>query len=333
MTAELADRLLAAHIDFTRRELLNPESYQRFVINGVESALDEAARLTLAESVTPEMIKNTAYKYAVQIPVEGAIPELVGEIAARLHRHPVNDDVALADLLDAHRFDELISVVAATGVTQRAVEVILDSPVTLDVCVEVIASAIVHDDNRSAGEAGEAGEGPRSVFSRGIQKLTSPTRPWVTNGVEWVTRAGARRVLDAAGAQSQTVLLEVLRDIWHHGSEEMTGSLREVLTADDLEDLVVVIFEFWKSFRETDYFRTLLHEGIDHVFDKYGDVTLVDLLADLGIGRADLIEEGLRFGPPVLARLDERGILDEQLRRQFEPFYHSAEFQAALNSP
>ena len=32
-----------------------------------------------------------------------------------------------------------------------------------------------------------------------------------------------------------------------------------------------------------------------------------DLLLDLGVGREDMIEEALRFDPPVIALLDERG--------------------------
>ena len=51
------------------------------------------------------------------------------------------------------------------------------------------------------------------------------------------------------------------------------------------------------------------------------------------MGREDLIEEGLRFGPPVLDLLDERGYLDTLLRRRLTPFYASEEFHAALAGP
>ena len=74
----------------------------------------------------------------------------------------------------------------------------------------------------------------------------------------------------------------------------------------------------------------LLDEGIDHVFDKYGDTPLAELLAELGIGREDMIEEALRFGPSVLVTLDERGYLDTVVRRRLAPFYASDAFRAAV---
>ncbi|MGV7903950.1 hypothetical protein PJN93_29510, partial [Mycobacterium kansasii] len=98
--------------------------------------------------------------------------------------------------------------------------------------------------------------------------------------------------------------------------ESAVAEYRGVLTDGDVEDVVVLIFEFWRTFRDTDYFRALLDEGIDHVFDKYGDTSLYELLAELGVGREDMIEEALRFGPPVIATLDERGVIEDLLRRR-----------------
>lgn len=44
-----------------------------------------------------------------------------------------------------------------------------------------------------------------------------------------------------------------------------------------------------------------------------------------------MLEEALRFGPPVLETLDERGYLDTVLRRRLAPFYASDAFRAAVS--
>lgn len=325
MTDDLAARLLEAQIAFTRRELLSPENFHHLVVDEVEAFLAHAAQITLREAVTPDMIKATAHKYAVSMPLEASIPELAGEIAARIYRHPANDRFRIVDVIDERRFDELVSAVAETAAAQRILRAVLESPETVDVCVEVVVHALDRAvTDRPASRA-------RTALTRTLTAVTGPIAPAIASGVERLTRAGARYVLEAADDDTDTtILVDAARRIWRSVSGDEVGRFRELVTADDIEDIVVVAFEFWKSYRDTEHFAAMLDEGIEHVFDKYGDVTLVDLLADLGIGRADLIEEGLRFGPPVLALLDDRGVLDEVLRRRLVPFYDSPEFRAAL---
>lgn len=327
MSDDLAARLLEAQIAFTRRELLTPETYHRLVVDEIEAFLDEAARMTLGEMVTRDMIKNTAYKYSVQMPLEGSIPELVGEIAARIYRHPANDDIRVDEVLDADSFEQLVTTLAETDVAHRVVGEVLGSPLAVDACVDVVTHAV---DRAVSRRDATPGAGVRARLVQRVTALSAPAVPALTAGVARVTRVGARYVLDSAARD--TALVDTARQLWRERSRDSVGWLRELVSAADVEDIVVVIFEFWKTFRDTEYFRTMLFEGVDHVFDKYGDIPLADLLLDLGVGRADMIEEALRFGPPVMARLDERGLLEAQLRRQYERFYASPEFRTALDS-
>ncbi|MGC5248234.1 hypothetical protein ACPXB3_15095 [Gordonia sp. DT219] len=329
MSDDLAERLLAAQISFTMHELLDPQSYGKFVVDEVDAFLDDAARLGLDDVVTRDLIKVTAHKYTVGLPVEGSIPELVGEIAARLHQHRLNDELAMSEVLDSRHVDALFTAVSETGIARRIVAEIATSPAVVDACVDAVSHAF--DAAVAEGRAPADNRGLRTSALRGITRLSMPVVPAVSAALALVTRKGAGYVLAAAKEDGDAVLLDAARDLWRLRSADSVGWFRELVTGEDIEDLVVVIFEFWKSFRDTDYFRALLDEGIDHVFDKYGGVSLVELLADLGIGRADLIEEGLRFGPAVMTRLDERGMLEPIIRRWLEPFYRSEEFREALD--
>ncbi|HQV18738.1 MAG TPA: hypothetical protein PLC22_10540 [Gordonia sp. (in: high G+C Gram-positive bacteria)] len=328
MTDDLAERLIDAQVAFSKRQLLDPGLFHTFVTEEVDGALRDASGLTLGEVVTPRMIKDTAIKFAVNMPLEGSIPELVGEIAGRLYRHPVNDAVHLTDVLDTRTFDELADAIGDMDVVRRVVREVIDSPVTVDVCVEVVTHAVDSAvlQGRSASEAGV-----RGLLAGALARLATPVLPAIETGVEKLTRTGAAFVLRSAGEESDNALVGSAHELWRNRSDDSVGRFRELVTADDVEDFVVVIFEFWKSFRETEYFRTLLGEGVDHFFDKYGDTSLVDLISDLGVEREDLVEEGMRFGLPIIAHLDERGLLDGILRRQFVPFYHSPEFRAVID--
>ncbi|RMI34913.1 hypothetical protein [Nocardia stercoris] len=324
---DLALRLLDAQVAFAKEQLLRGEGFLELVVEEVDGFLGLAAELTLAESVTPERIKAVARKWAVQVPVEGAIPELVGEIAARLYNHQANDATQVDDVVDTQRFEQFMTAVADMDVTHRLVRLLLTSPATVDACVEIVQRAVVAavDDGRHLDGGGVAG-----ALKGALARLAEPALPAIENGVGRITRTGARFVLRGNRNDADETLLEVARENWRRHTGDAVGSFRELVSADDVEDAVVLVFEFWRTFRDTDYFRALLDEGIDHVFDKYGDTPLAELLAELGVGRADLIEEAFRFGPPVLATLDERGYLDTILRRRLAPFYASEAFRAAL---
>ena len=328
MTDDLAERLIDAQVAFSKRQLLDPGLFHTFVTEEVDGALRDASGLTLGEVVTPQMIKDTAIKFAVNMPLEGSIPELVGEIAGRLYRHPVNDAVHLTDVLDTRTFDELADAIGDMDVVRRVVREVIDSPVTVDVCVEVVThavdSAVLQDRSASGRRAGAARRCPGTTGDAGAARHRN------RGGETDQDRGGIRAPF--GGEESDNALVGSAHELWRNRSDDSVGRFRELVTADDVEDFVVVIFEFWKSFRETEYFRTLLGEGVDHFFDKYGDTSLVDLISDLGVEREDLlVEEGMRFGLPIIAHLDERGLLDGILRRQFVPFYHSPEFRAVID--
>lgn len=304
----LAGRLLQAHTRHTVDELLRPETFRRLVDEEIDGFYAEAGTMPLEQAMPRALIKAVAAKYTVQFPVEGAIPELVGRVAARLYRHDVNRGTRLADVLDTRSFDELAVTLAEMPLSRRAVRTVLESPVTVDLAAEMAQRAVEH----------------RFGASRSRWRRVLDAR------LERMTRWGAGMVLDAAREDSDVLLLDAAREFWRGHAQENIEGFRESVNDDDVEDTVVLVFEFWRTFRHTEYFQVLLDAGIDEVFDTYGGTPLADVLADLGIHREDLIEEALRFGPPVIERLHAAGFLEASVRRRLAPFYDSPEFRAAL---
>lgn len=333
---ELAARLLDAQVAFERGQLRGT-GFHAMVLDEVDALLAEASEITLAEAVTADMIKAVAAKYAVQVPVEGAIPELVGEIAGRLFRHRANTETRLEDIFDDRSFGELAATIAEMPMTRRAVDQILASEALAELVAAMIARAVGDEltERERAAARGRSGRALRAAATRigairiGGTRLGTATGTRLGHRGEELTRRAARFVLSRAHADAELVN-ETVNQLWRRHSGTALDAARGLVTDSDVEDVVVLIFEFWRTFRDTPYFRALLDEGIDHVFDKYGDTSLYELLAELGVGREDMIEEALRFGPPVIEVLDERSFLDEILRRRLTPFYASDEFRAAV---
>ncbi|WP_132991905.1 hypothetical protein [Gordonia zhaorongruii] len=303
---ELADRLLDAQVDFVCRQLTDRETFTELAREEITGFLDDASKMTLSEAVTRDMIKDVAYKYAIAFPVEGAIPELVGEIAARLFSQSATDEIRLEDIIERKHFDDLVSGISGLAVTRRLLDRVLDSPTAVDTCVEAVQRAV--DASRFPSRVGR----------------------FVDDAVAAVTRRGTRFVLDANRSESDDIFEGAARDFWRAHNDQRVSEVQQIVDDGDIEDIVVLVFEFWRTFRETEYFSTLLAEGVDGVFDAYGDTDLATLLSELGIEYDDLLEEALRFGPTVIAEIDRRGFLEKATRRRLAPFYASAEFEAAV---
>jgi hypothetical protein len=322
----VAARLLDAQVAFAMGQLRG-ENYHSLVLDEIEHALAEASEITLADAVTPAMIKNTAAKYAVQVPVEGGIAELVSEIASRLYQLTATTDTSFGEVIDGRRFGELSAMVVETGVTQRVLERILSSEAFADFCVTLVQ----HSLTESVAQGGKSLARGRlgRIFGALGARIPQGQVERLELGAEGLAHRGARFLLAHTHAD-ENVIVEAVNQLWRSNLSSPLSSALSEISAEDVEDAVVPIYEFWRTFRDTDYFRALLDEGIDHVFEKYGAVSLYELLLDVGVGREDMIEEALRFGPPVIALLDERGYLESVLRRRLIPFYISDQFREAL---
>lgn len=301
----LAARLLDAQVVYFRQQLTDPARFAALVESEITAFLDVADHLPLEEAVSRDLVKAVAHKYAIAFPVDGAIPGLVGAVAARVAAYSGADDTRLADVLDRRRYDELAAGVADLGLSHRLLQRILDSPAAEDACVEALARTV--DVSRLPGRVGVA----------------------VESFVERLARTGTRRVLAANRAQADRLLLDAAQEVWLAGADRRVRDVGELIADSDIEDAVVLVFEFWRTFRESAYLQAILDEGVDEVFDTYGGTALSELLDELGVGRADLVEEAMRFGPPVITRLDADGLVEDALRRRLAPFYASPEFLAA----
>jgi hypothetical protein len=131
--------------------------------------------------------------------------------------------------------------------------------------------------------------------------------------------------------QSEHFLLERLDDervretalsVWKKLKTHKLAEVRQVLDSHDIEDFFVIGYEVWRELRKTTYYREMIGTGIDAFFDKYGDVSLAELLEEMGMTREILLGEAMRFGPPVLQTLKKKKLL--------EPFYQSAAARALI---
>ncbi|SFF65035.1 hypothetical protein SAMN04488120_11722 [Fontimonas thermophila] len=333
----VAEALLEAHVEYLMDRLTGP-TFADFLAQELDALLDEAGRLTLEEVVTPTMIKRTARRYASEIELGGGLPELVAAVARAVYAHRIHDRTALKDIVSHARWTEAIDkLLEFKSLREKLVRTVVTSPIYTAFASDLLYQGIKDYLSRS-GELTRSIPGARSVMKlgRSVINKASPgieatldenLRKYVTRSVEATARRSAEAVLrhlDDAG------LRKMAREIWDRIKFEPIGTLRADITADDVEELFVIGYEYWRELRRTEFYTGLIEAGIDAFFDAYGSQPLTVLLDDLGIDRDTILTECLHYAPHVLTQLKRKKVLRAFVRRQLEGFYRSGAVERVL---
>ncbi|MBC7172997.1 MAG: hypothetical protein H5U40_11235, partial [Polyangiaceae bacterium] len=105
--ADIAQALLEAHVRFTLDELTGRE-LSLLIERVLDTVLEQAEYVALADAVKPEAIKAVARAHAIEIELKGGIPELVGKIVKQLHAHPIHERVTLGDVFTDRRVEKVV---------------------------------------------------------------------------------------------------------------------------------------------------------------------------------------------------------------------------------
>lgn len=331
----VARRLLDAQVEFLVTQL-SGDQFAGLVEQEVDHALADAGKLTLDEVVTRDDVKAVARKYTALMQIQGSIPELMGEIAERLYSHPANDETRVGEVLGQKHVAALVGkLLSMHGIRRRVFEHVAENHLAI-----TWLSWLLYRTASDLKERVESLPGVALLLGTALEAVGRGA-PGATAEIDLRIREladrAARILLEhaeqsSAAATEQAPLFDALMDLYDDHADDPVALLRGLVSRDDLEDLLVIGYEFWLDLRNTPYLQALIDEGIDFFFDKYGDSTLRALLEEMGVSRADLVEEALRFGPPVIEVLRENGMLATFFRRRLEPFYSSPEVLALLES-
>jgi hypothetical protein len=328
-----AQRLLDAQVEFLIADL-SGERFHALAVQEVDAALADAERLTLNQVVSRDQIKAVVRKYMVLMQIHGSIPELMGEIAERLYGHPAHDANRIGDVIaQKHVAASVGKALGMKALRQGLFERMAENPLAI-----TWLSWLLYRTATDMRDRIEHLPGVSLVLGNALDAL-GRVAPGAGNEFDLrlreLSERGARILLGHAerastGQTDQAPLFDAVMDLYDDHAAEPIGVFRQFLSREDLEDVLVGVYEFWLDFRDTPYLQALVDEGIDIFFDKYGPSTLRDLLEEMGVYRDDLVEEALRFGPPVIDVLRENGMLAATFRRRLEPFFFSDEVLAAL---
>lgn len=333
----LAERLLEAHVAWWETRL-EDDQLGLWLGEQIEALIADAARLRLEEVVSRSSVKAIALAYAAEIEPQGALPELVGEIARAIQASPLQGRTRLREVLPDAQFrlwlDQILGLEKARDALLSAA---LDNPVVAELSAELVLQGL--RDHLADNPLTRRLPGAESMLRLG-RSVLNRARPGLDSaleeGLQQAIQASIRQTLRGAEQALRARLSEErLRDaalmIWKQLRERSLAELRASLSPAEVEELFVTGYEYWRVLRRTPYYRGLIETGVDVFFDTYGGEPPTRLLEELGLDAAQLREDALRFAPRALAALRKKKLLAPLIRRQLAPFYASPEVAAMLD--
>jgi len=330
-TSTLADQLLEAHV---RHELnaLKGAKLKKFLHQEVDELLEYANSVTLERVVSAEQIMGLIRRVVVSMELDAGIPELAADLATEVLKAPVQSQTRLGDILSREQASAFVEeALELRHQRERVISEIMAHPVYQELVSNVVYHGLVnylYEDNLITRSV--PGVGSMMKFGK---KMANKAVPGLDETFERRIKAWLSDSLPSLIARSEQFLHKALSDdelrdtvmaAWVSLEDRTIEDLQDGLGDVQLQEFVVLGYDFWLHFRQTPYFEGCVQAVVEGLYARYGNQPVMNLLADIGVTRKVIVTELEAVGLPLVDLLRQEGYLEALLRRRLEPFYRSA---------
>ncbi|MBY5937997.1 hypothetical protein [Marinobacter nauticus] len=330
-TSTLADQLLEAHV---RHELnaLKGAKLKKFLHQEVDELLEYANSVTLERVVSAEQIMGLIRRVVVSMELDAGIPELAADLATEVLKAPVQSQTRLGDILSREQASAFVEeALELRHQRERVISEIMAHPVYQELVSNVVYHGLVnylYEDNLITRSV--PGVGSMMKFGK---KMANKAVPGLDETFERRIKAWLSDSLPSLIARSEQFLHKALSDdelrdtvmaAWVSLEDRTIEDLQDGLGDVQLQEFVVLGYDFWLHFRQTPYFEGCVQAVVKGLYARYGNQPVMNLLADIGVTREVIVTELEAVGLPLVDLLRQEGYLEALLRRRLEPFYRSA---------
>lgn len=335
--SDLATTLLEQHV---KHELaaLKGAKLRKAAEREVEELFVYAEKLTLNRVCSTEQIMGVIRRLVVDMDLDAGIPELAAEMATEVLNADVQSSTQLKDVLSREQTTAFLEeALELKHHRERVISSIMSHPVYQELVANVVYQGLVsylYEDNLITKSVPAVG----SMMKFG-KRMANKAVPGLDETFERRIKAWLSDSLPGLISRSEKFLHQALTDdelrdtvmaAWVTLEDRSIAELQEGLGDIQMQEFVVLGYEFWLSFRETEYFEGCCQAVVDHLFAKYGDQPLAELLRDVGVDQAMVMAEVEALALPIVDVLREEGYLEEALRRRLSAFYKSAAVKKIL---
>lgn len=328
---DTASRLLELHVKHEVASLKGAK-LRTFLKQEVGELLDHAGNITLNRIASEHQVADTLQRVVVNMELAEGVPELAAEMATEVLNAPIQATTTLGNIITQGQVSGFLD--EALELRHQRAQIISDI-IAHPIYQELISNMVYHgvvnylyEDNLITKSV--PGIGSMMKFGK---RMANKAVPGLDETFERRLKAWLAESLPGLISRSEQFLQNAISDeevrktvmaAWADMEGKTLTELQGGLGAVQLKEFVALGYEFWLRFRKTDYFDGCTRSVVAHLFVKYGDRPLTDLLSDLGVTREVIMAEANAWALPLINVLQEEGYIEALVRRRLSAFYKSA---------
>lgn len=336
-SASAADRLLEAQVSHHLARL-DDASLAAGVARVADELLRALGSTRLDELADVAAMQAIAARLVTTAPGSRAATGLVDLVADVVLDGPA-DPHPLGEVVDRARVEVLLDRLHdLLPLVERALDRVTDTPVVGTVATRFmgrIAAEVLAANKAVADKVPGLG----SLVSLGTG-AASRMIGVADRQVDWLVAGTVGRGSTLAVRRLNHVVVETLRDpttreavlaVWDDLAATPVRATTDAETREQVHGVLAAGHDLLAAAARTDHAVRLVEALVEGFVDRFGSRTLDEILADLDLTRAEVVDDLVLLAPGVVAALRESGDLERLLRAELAAFYASPQARAALD--
>ncbi len=337
---DILHRLLEAHVAWELDQFKN-DGYRQTIKQEVSAIFEWTQKIKLNDIVTAPQIIGLIKRNVVDLPIAGGVTELSGEMSQKVLASRHNKKTQLQDIFPRNQYDDIIDkVVSLESARNTLIHRIVTSTAYSRQISELLFNGIkeyVLEENIIARKV----PGVSSLIKMGkfaVSKTLAPLESLIEETVKSYIESNLELTLRRSEKSlvayfNENRIVDAGEQIWDAVSEKHLSDYFSTIDANDMEDFIIIGYDFWQHFRKTRYFEGIYTELVKYFFKKYGNKELDVILEDVGVSEKMVVEELCEVVSPGIETALSMGYLEERIRARLSSFYGSKQAAAALSPP
>jgi hypothetical protein len=327
---DLISKFLEAHIAHELNRFKRG-GYKKTIREEVVAVFEWLKKIKLKDVITPEQVIGMIERNAVELPVAGGVTELAGEMSQRVLASPQNKKTTLENIFARKQFDDIVDKIGSLKSARKdVIHRFVTSSVYSQQISEVLYSGIKEyllAENIFAQKV----PGVSSLIKLGkyaVNKTMHSLETAIENKIKSYIQSNLGNTIKRSERSlneyfDETHIIEMGEEIWSSTAKTKLSEYFNKIDANDMEDFIIIGYDFWLNFRQTPYFRTIYTDLVNFFFEKYSDRELDVILEDVGVTQKMVINELIEAVSPGIETALSIGYLEERIRARLEDFYLS----------
>lgn len=336
---DLIHQFLEAHVAHELSRFKD-DGYKQTIEEEVSAFFEWVKKIKLKDVITAEQILGIIRRNVVELPVAGGVTELIGEMSQKVLASRQNKKTSLEDIFARKQYDDIVDkAVSLKKARNDLIRKFVNSSVYSQQIAEVLFIGIKEymlAENIFAKKV----PGISSLIKVGkfaVNKTMPSLEVAVENKVKSYIESNLENTIKRSERSiseyfNKTQIVDMSEEIWDSVAKTRLSEYFSAIDANDMEDFIIIGYDFWLHFRKTNYFKGIYTELVKYFFKKYGDREVDVILEDVGVTKEMVICELTEALSPGIEKALSIGYLEERIRARLESFYLSPK-TASLTSP